>query len=123
VSLTDVLIPIATFGGGIIGTWLLKPKALAEARKANAEADKLDWDRFHGEILRLELKISAQDAKISQLETDRDERAVVSDKREIENRSLRATVKRLEGRIAELEAIFKLHPLPPEMQAALDKLK
>lgn len=111
------------------GHSMTRPKILAEAKKAEAEAAKMDWLRFQAEIERLELKIAAQDekiaaqdARIAEQERDRKEVALVADEREAENKSLKAMIKRLEKRLTAIEKLFDVHPLTPELKAALEQI-
>lgn len=104
--------------GGIItlvGVLLALPKIRAEARKLDAEASSIMWQTLRNEIDRLT-------QRIAELEKGDRERELREAGLEKENRQLRAHVKRLEGRVSELETILKIGPLPPDMQAALDKL-
>ena len=105
-----------------LGHRIMRPKILAEARKAEAEAASMDWARFQAEIERLELKIAAQDEKIAAMELDRAAVALIAEGKDRENMTLRSKVIRLEKRVSGLESIFKIHPIPAEMQAALDAL-
>lgn len=113
---------IVTAAVAYFGHRMMRPKILAEARKAEAEAISLDWARFQAEIERLELKIAAQDEKIAALDRDRRAVAVIADEREAENKLLRAKLAKLEKRLTAIEALFKLHPITPELQADLDRL-
>ena len=113
---------ILTAAAAWLGHRMMRPKILAEAKKAIAEADSMDWTRFQAEIDRLERKIAAQDDKIAAMERDRVQVAAVADEREAENRSLRLKLGKLEKRLSAIEALFKAHPIPAAMQAALDQL-
>ena len=111
---------------GLIGAAITAIIAFVTVRatrpKISAEVRSLDWGRFEREIDRLDRKIAAQEVEIAALKADRDARAVVSETRETENRALRAKVTRLERRLGAIEALFKIHAIPPAMQADLDKL-
>lgn len=107
----------------LIGVILALPKLRSEARKLNAEAGHLEWQTLRDEINRLQERLEKQDARIAELEKLDDERADREAELVKENRQLRQKVKRLEDRIEGLEAIFKIGPVTPEMQAELDKLK
>lgn len=122
----DILIGVVGTALGAIVTFIVArwqlPKLEAEARKLEAEASRTEWQTLRDEIDRLTNRVSAQDAKIADLEKQADERGEREAALESDNRKLRAKVARLESRIAGLEAIFKIGPITPEMQAALDKL-
>lgn len=126
-NIGDILIPIATFGGGVAGSWFLKPKALAEARKTQAEASNLDWDRFTKEIKRLDDKIAEQAGEIADLKADRDARREVTDKREAENKYLREELSKVKKRLGLLEGLyaqFSVDPnTPPAMLEQIQKLR
>lgn len=128
-SLSQPLIGLAGVLVGLLVAWFSRPKFTAEAGKADAERDTLDWTRFHAEIARQDAKIATledkllrQEAEIENLKHDRDDRdeALVNERKE--NRKLQALVARLGKRLEAIEALFKAHPIPPELRAALDKL-
>ena len=128
-TISEIAIAFAGFLAGIIGAWLARPKVKAEAAKAVAEGTALDWSRFHAEIARQDAKIAAleertlrQDAEIENLKHDRAERDGELILERKENRALVAKLGRLEGRLSKIEALLKLHPITPELQADLDKL-
>lgn len=106
----------------LIGLWQL-PKIRGEARKLNAEAAALEWSSLKAEIDRLQVRVTVQDGRIAELEKLDADRADQEATLKRENIQLRRKVRRLEDRIAGLEAVFKIGPVPPEMQAELDKLK
>lgn len=106
-----ILTAVVAFAGHM----LLRPKIMAEARKAVSESKEIDWTRFDAEIERL-------DRKIAKLELEIDSRATREIELVGENRSLRNKVMRLERRVAGLERIFNIAQITPEMQAELDKL-
>jgi len=54
-------------GGGALGAWFTHRRDLPKAR---AEARNMDWARFQNEIARLDAKITAQDARITELERE-----------------------------------------------------
>lgn len=119
---TDLLIGIiGAVVGGLVTLicfiWQL-PKIRAEARKLNVEADNVQFDTLSKEIAWMKGKINAQARQIATLE--KEAQSSLSTKRE--NVRLRARVKKLEERCGRLEAIFRIGPVSPEMQAALDKL-
>lgn len=118
---TAVGVILAAIVAFIGNRWQL-PKLSAEAKKARAEADAHDWTRFQAEIARLEAKIAAQDKKIEAMEKDRRAVAAIAEQREQENRALRNKLSKLEQRLSAIEALFKVHPITPELQAAIDKL-
>lgn len=107
----------------LIGVIIAWPKISAEARKTNAEAGQVEWSTLRDEINRLQERVEAQDRRIAELEKLDDERADREIELVKENRQLRQKVKKLETRIAGLEAVFKVGPITDEMQAELDKLK
>jgi chromosome segregation ATPase len=122
----DLATIFAAFGGSVVtlvGAVLMLPKVRAEARKINAEASGAEWRTLKQEIDRLQERVEAQDRRIAELEKLDDERADREAGLEKENRQLRAKVKKLEGRIAGLEAVLKVGPLPAAMRAALAKLR
>lgn len=128
-DLQGLLTAAAALIAGLAGGWFARPKVAADAGKATAEAVKLDWDRFQKEIKRLEDKIAAQDekldrqeAEIENLKHDREERSDELIKERKRNKQLVAHVGRLEKRLAAIEALFKLHPIPEAMREALDRL-
>jgi uncharacterized coiled-coil DUF342 family protein len=102
--------------------WQL-PKIRAEARKFDAEASRTEWQTLRDEIDRLTAKVTAQDSRIDELGKAAEARAERTSELEKENRTLRTEVGRLRNRIAKLEAVFKIGPISPEMQAAIDRLK
>ena len=102
--------------------WQL-PKIRAEARKANAEASHTEFQTLREHVALLEQRIATQGVRIAELEAADTRRAGREAELEKENRSLKLKVRKLESRIAGLEAVFKIGPVPPEMQAELDKLK
>lgn len=101
--------------------WQL-PRVRAEARKLNAEANQIEWGTLRDELARLADKVRAQGAQIAGLEETAEQRTKHEAQLKRENNQLRLQVKKLEGRVAGLEAVFKIGPVAPEMQAALDRL-
>lgn len=101
--------------------WQL-PRIRAEARKLNAEASRTEWQTLRDELERLDGKVRAQGAQISGLEATAEQRMKREAVLKRENGQLRAQVKKLEGRVTGLEAVFKIGPVTAEMQAALDRL-
>jgi hypothetical protein len=107
-----------------LGGWLIAyPKHRSEGRKFDAEAEHINWTTMRGEIDRLNAKLAKQDERIAELEKLDGERESREADLLRENRQLRQKVKRLENRVAGLEGVFKVGPIPPDMQAAIDKLK
>lgn len=106
---------LATLAGLLIA-W---PKLKAEARRLNAEASKLEWQTLHDEIKRLDLQTAALRIEITNIQTAGKAREGELDR---ENGRLRGMVRKLEGRVSDLESILKIGPLPPDMKAALDEL-
>lgn len=111
---------ISAISGGLISSLFLLPKLRAEARKLNREADGLLIDRLTQEIERLDREIEDLRSRFTAAAKAANERECALEK---ENKLLRAEIKRLRKRIEGLETIFKLHPIPPEMQAALAALE
>jgi gas vesicle protein len=116
-------------GGGIVGALvalvaalLALPKIRAEARKLNAEAGAIEWGALKSEVERLTETVKVQGQRIAELEQSAATRADREAELEKENKQLRTEVGRLKSRVKALEAIFKVGPVTPEMQAALDKL-
>jgi peptidoglycan hydrolase CwlO-like protein len=107
----------------LVGVIIRLPEVRARARHLNAEAGQLEWQTLRDEITRLQEKVTAQDQRIAELEQADESRREREAELEQENRSLKAKVTRLETRIRAMEEIFRIGPLPPEMQAELDKLK
>lgn len=104
----------------LIGILVALRKTKAEARKLDAQAGRIEWQTLHDEILRLDGLTKALRAEMDALKI-----AAAEEKSELEreNRTLRSKVARLEARIRAMEEIFRIGPIPPEMQAELDKLK
>ncbi len=121
-------LPSAALSGiSLASGWFIRDKTGAEARKANAEAKSLDWNRFEREIERLDRKIAEQAQEIADLKKDRIDSDLAADKRESENRSLKAELRRLKVRIQLLEDLFTRFSIdpntPPDMLAQIEKLK
>lgn len=119
---TDLIVGlVGVLVGGLVTLacfiWQL-PKIRAESRKLNLEADGVLFSTLSQEILWLKDKVNAQALQIATLE--KEAHTSLTTKRE--NVRLRARVKNLEERCGRLEAIFRIGPVSPEMQAALDKL-
>jgi septal ring factor EnvC (AmiA/AmiB activator) len=135
-GLLNIVIALSSVLVGVFGTWLTRPKVVAEAIKATAEAAhakaetaSLEWTRFHAEIARQDIKIAAledkmlrQEAEIENLKHDRDDRDLALVASGKENKTLKAHVGRLEKRLAAIEDIFQRHVMTPEMRAELDGL-
>jgi predicted nucleic acid-binding Zn-ribbon protein len=95
------------------------PKTAAETRKLNADASRTEWQTLSDEIKRLDRDLAEVRTELAAVkETAADEKAAL----ERENKALRTKVQRLTLRVQGLEDILKVKPLPPEMQAMLDKL-
>lgn len=96
------------------------PKAEAEARKINAEADDSIVNRLYREIERLDKEMNAVRVELAAVkEAADDEKRVL----ERDNKSLRREVSSLRSRIGQLEEIIYECTTPEDMRAALDKLK
>lgn len=98
------------------------PKGNAEARKINADASHTEWGTLRDEIHRLQSRVEEQDRRIAELEKLDCERVDREVELKRENGRLRQKVSKLESRVEGLEAIFRVGPVPPEMQAQLDAL-
>ena len=121
----ELLAALATIAAALVayvGHRVMRPKIHAEARRANAEAAGLEWSALRDEVNRLAKQVEAQGKKIAAMEQDRRDVALIADERERENRSLKAKLARLERRLSAIEALFKVHPITPELRADLDKL-
>jgi predicted nuclease with TOPRIM domain len=117
-----VLALVSACAGGlatIAGLIWSRPKSAAETRKTNADASRTEWQTLSDEIKRLDREVIAVRRELTAVkETAADEKAAL----ERENKALRTKVQRLTLRVQGLEDILKVKPLPPEMQAMLDKL-
>lgn len=124
----EIWTAVATGVSGIIigiGGWLIAyPKHRSEGRKFEAEAEHINWTTMRGEIDRLNTKLAKQDERIAELEKLDGERETREADLLRENRQLRQKVRRLENRVIGLEGLLKIHhPVPPDLQAAIDRLK
>jgi septal ring factor EnvC (AmiA/AmiB activator) len=94
-------------------------KSDAEARDINARASRTEWQTLRDEINRVDRELAEVRAELAKVKVAAaDEKATL----ERENKALRTKVQRLTLRVQGLEDILKVKPLPPEMQAMLDKL-
>jgi regulator of replication initiation timing len=89
----------------IFAGWLAWPKIRGEARKLEAEAETIDYDRITREVARLETIISRQGRDIDDL---RGKVATLSQEkleRELENRRLLDRIAELEGMVVRSGAV------------------
>lgn len=113
---------LSTVAGALItflGLRWRRPQFNAEARKSNAQASHQEWGTLRDEIARLDVRTAELRREIDTIKTNSRNRVKALDR---ENSRLRSHITRLERRVGELESIFKIGPVPPEMQAELDKL-
>jgi septal ring factor EnvC (AmiA/AmiB activator) len=103
----------------LIAAALALPKVRAEARKATAEANRTEWQTLRDEIDRQNKQIVGLRDEVHKLRTKMASR---EGELERENKVLHTEVARLTRRVEGLEAILKIVPVPPEMQALLDEL-
>jgi chromosome segregation ATPase len=104
-------------------------KTKADAHKTHADADKAEVEATALVIAGLQVEIGRLQERGNQLERqlqvlrdDIDSRITHEAKLEQENRALRGQVERQGRRISALEAVFRIHPVPPAMQAELDRI-
>lgn len=95
------------------------PKTEAEARKLNAEAERIDWQTLRDEIDRQNLQIRSLREEIHAM---RNKMASREAELEAENKRLRAEVARLTTRVQGLENIFKVPSTPEDMKRMLAEL-
>ena len=106
----------------LVGYLLATPKLRAEARKAHAESDHLQWKTLYAEIQRLDKMTSNLRKEVDRLNNDAGASKGREDILNRENVNLRVMVRKLSKRVSDLEEVLKIGALPPDMQAALDRL-
>jgi chromosome segregation ATPase len=98
------------------------PVTQAEARKLNAEAERIEWQTLRDEIERLTATVKAQGKRIAELEQRDGQRDEREGELERENKSLRAQVSSLRKRVAQLEEIITTKTTPEDMRAQLAEI-